>query len=91
MKGQFPPRYETSSQLAALLTQMFWYGFNESFINDFQTNVDGLTVERSREIIRKYFPKDKLQFLLVGKAEEIRNIASKYGKLTEKEIKADGF
>lgn len=91
VKGQFPPRYETSSQLAALLTQMFWYGFNESFINDFQTNVDGLTVERSREIIRKYFPKDKLQFLLVGKAEEIRNIASKYGKLTEKEIKADGF
>lgn len=91
VKGQFPPRYETSSQLAGLLTQMFWYGFDESFINTFQKNVDGLTVEGSREIIRKYFPKDRLQFLLIGKAADIRTIASKYGKLTEKEIKTDGF
>jgi predicted Zn-dependent peptidase len=44
VKGQFPPKYETASQLAGLLTQMFWYGFDESFINNFQANVDGLTV-----------------------------------------------
>lgn len=91
VKGQFPPRYETAGQLAGLLTQMFWYGFDESFINNFQSNVDGLTLERSREIISKYFPKDKLQFVLVGKSEEIRKIAQKYGTVTEKEIKADGF
>lgn len=91
VKGQFPPRYETSGQLAGLLTQMFWYGFNESYINNFQNNVDGLTVEKSREIISKYFPKDKLQFLLIGKSEEIKSIASEYGTLTEKDIKADGF
>jgi hypothetical protein len=34
--GQFPSRYETSGQLSGLLTQMFWYGFDESFINNFQ-------------------------------------------------------
>ena len=70
---------------------MFWYGFNESYINNFQNNVDGLTVEKSREIISKYFPKDKLQFLLIGKSEDIKSIASAYGILTEKDIKADGF
>lgn len=91
VKGQFPPRYETSGQLAGLLTQMFWYGFNESYINNFQNNVDGLTVAKSREIIDKYFPKNKLQFLLIGKSEDIKSIASKYGSLTEKDIKADGF
>jgi hypothetical protein len=37
------------------------------FINNFQANVDGLTIE------------------------DIRSIAAKYGKVTEKEIKADGF
>ncbi len=42
VKGQFPPRYETSGQLAGLLTEMFWYNFNESYINNFQKNVDGL-------------------------------------------------
>jgi zinc protease len=91
VKGQFPPKYETASQLAGLLTQMFWYGFDESYINNFQANVDGLTVAKSREIIKKYFPKDNLQFVLIGKAEDIKSIAAKYGTVTEKQIKADGF
>lgn len=91
VKGQFPPGYETPSQLAGLLTQMFWYGFNESYINNFQSNVDGLTAAKAKEIISKYFPKDKLQFILIGKADEIRSIAQKYGPVTEKQIKADGF
>jgi len=89
VKGQFPPRYETSGQLAGLLTQMFWYNFNESFINNFQKNVDGLTVERAKQIIAQYFPKDKLQFVMVGKSADIRKIAEKYGPVTEVQIKED--
>lgn len=91
VKGQFPPRYETSGQLAALLTQMFWYGFDESYINNFQKNVDELTVAKSKDIVAKYFPKEKLQFVLIGKADEIKSIAAKLGPVTNKEIKADGF
>ncbi|HVG42690.1 MAG TPA: pitrilysin family protein, partial [Chitinophagaceae bacterium] len=90
VKGQFPPRYETSGQLAGLLTQMFWYGFDESFINNFQKNVDELTVDKAKGIVAKYFPKDKLQFIMVGKADDIRKIAAKYGKVTEVDIKAEG-
>lgn len=86
VKGQFPPRYETSGQLASLLTQMFWYNFDESFINNFQKNVDGLTLDRAKQIIEKYFPKDKLQLVLIGKASEIKKIAEKYGSVTEVKI-----
>lgn len=86
VKGQFPPRYETSGQLASLLTQMFWYGFNESFINNFQKNVDGLTVDKAKEIVARYFPKDKLQFVMVGKSADIKKIAEKYGPVTEVQI-----
>lgn len=89
VKGQFPPRYETSGQLAGLLTQMFWYGFNESFINNFQKNVDGLTLEKAKDIIAKYFPKDKLQFVMVGKSADIKKIAEKYGPVTEVQIKEE--
>jgi predicted Zn-dependent peptidase len=89
VKGQFPPRYETSGQLAGLLTQMFWYGFDESFINNFQKNVDGLTVDKAKQIIAKYFPKDKLQFVMVGKSADIKKIAEKYGPVTEVQIKED--
>lgn len=89
VKGQFPPRYETSGQLAGLLTQMFWYNFDESFINNFEKNVDGLTVEKAKQIIARYFPKDKLQFVMVGKSSEIKKIAEKYGPVTEVQIKED--
>ncbi|MEO8405811.1 MAG: pitrilysin family protein [Chitinophagaceae bacterium] len=86
VKGQFPPRYETSGELAGLLTQMYWYKFDESFINNFEKNVDGLTLDRAKEIIEKYFPKDKLQFVLVGKSSDIKKIAEKYGPVTEVQI-----
>ena len=91
IKGQYPPRYETAGSLAALLTSMYVYGFDESFINDFQENVDSLTVEKAREVIGKYFPKDNLQFVLIGKAAKIRELIKKYGKLSEKNIKDIGF
>lgn len=91
VKADFPPRYESASELANLLTDMFSLGFDESFINNFQKNVDGLTVAKTRQIIDQYFPKDKLQFVLIGKAETIRDHVKKYGTITEKEIKAEGF
>ncbi|HVE60856.1 MAG TPA: pitrilysin family protein [Chitinophagaceae bacterium] len=90
VKGGFPTRYETSGQLAGLLTQMFWYGFDESFINNFQKNVDELTKEKAKQIVAKYFPKNNLQFVMIGKAEDIRKIAAKYGTVTETDIKSEG-
>ena len=89
VKGQFPPRYETAGQLAGLLTQMFWYNFDESFINTFEKNVDGLTVAKAKDIISRYFPKDKLQFVMVGKSADIKKIAEKYGPVTEVQLTED--
>ena len=87
IKGQFPPQYETTAQKATLLTQMFWYDFDSSFINNFEKNVDDLDLAKANQIIAKYFPKDTLQFVLIGKAAEIKNIAKKYGKVTQVELK----
>jgi zinc protease len=90
VKGGFPPRYETSGQLAGLLTSMFWYGFDESFINNFQKNVDELTVEKTKSIVARHFPKNNLQFVLVGKAADIKKIVEKYGPVTVVQIKEEG-
>jgi predicted Zn-dependent peptidase len=89
VKGGFPPRYETARQLAALLTQMFWYGFDESFINTFQAAVDRLTIPKVKEVVAAYFPKTNLQFVLVGKSSDIKKIAAKYGPVTEVQLKND--
>ena len=89
VKGQFPPDYETTEQLAGLLSQMFWYNLDKSFIDNFEKNVDSLDLAKANQIIAKYFPKDKLQFVLIGKSEDIKKIAEKYGKVTEVEISDD--
>lgn len=91
VKGQFPPRYETNQQLALLLGTMYSNGFGREQFDRFTRDIDSLTVERSKQLINKHFPRDKLQMLLIGKAEAVRDTAAKYGKVTELEIKADGF
>ena len=91
VKGQFPPDYETAGALANLFCVMYFYGLTESYINDFENKVDAMTVELANDLINKYFPKDNLQFELIGKADEIRNVVKKYGKIVEKNIAKDGF
>lgn len=87
VKGQFPPNYETSSQLAGLLSRMFIYGFDESFINTFARQVNQLNEEKVKQIVEKYFPKESLQFVIIGNADAIRDKVKKYGKLIETDIK----
>lgn len=91
VKGDFPPNYESAGALAGLLTDMFIYNFDENFINTFQAKVDGFTTAQAKSIIQQYFPKDNLQFVMVGKASEIKEQVKKYGEITEKQIKTDGY
>jgi zinc protease len=91
VKGQFPPRYETSEQLAGLLGDMYANQVGRAQIDNFSKDVDSLTPERAKALVDKHFPRDKLQTVLIGKAEAIRDIAKTYGDVTELDITADGF
>lgn len=91
VKGQFPPRYETSEQLASLLGDMYALDVSRAQIDNFTRDVDSLTPEKAKALVDKHFPRKNLQMVLVGKAEEIRKIAAKYGEVTELDITADGF
>ncbi len=86
VKGQFPPKYETVMQLSGLLGEMFWYDLDKSYVNNFEKTVDDLDLKKANSLIEKYFPKDNLQIILIGKASEIKKIAEKYGKITQVEI-----
>ena len=91
VKGQFPPRYETSEQLASLLGDMYANDVSRSQIDNFMKDVDSLTPERAKQLVEKHFPRKNLQMVLVGKAAEIGKIAAKYGEVTNLDITADGF
>lgn len=91
VKGQFPPKFETSEQLASLLANMHGYQFNEEYINTFEQQVDSLTIEKTKQLINQYFPQKNLQFIVIGEADALRDKLKKYGQVSEININDVGF
>jgi predicted Zn-dependent peptidase len=92
LKGQFPPTVETNDQLAAQLASFEFYGLDASDLNSFAQTVDAMTLADAQRIIKTYFPKDDLVFVLIGKASEIENAVKKYApKLDKKAITDTGY
>ena len=92
IKGQFPPRIETSGQLAARIATNEFYGLDDNEINQLEARIDAVTLESAKQMIEKHFPKDNLVFVLVGKASEIAPAVKKYAeKQDERKISEPGF
>lgn len=91
MKGTFPRRFESPGAQVGFLTTMFTYGVDEGFINNFASTLESVTPERVLEVISEYFPKDNFQIVMAGKASAIRDVAAKYGEVTEVKITDDEY
>jgi zinc protease len=92
IKGQFPPSIETSDRLAGLLTELEFYGLDEHEINDFYAKVDAMTLADAQRVIKQYFPRENLVFVLIGKASEIGELVKKYAPTVDtKSITQPGF
>lgn len=92
IKGQFPPDIETSDQLADLITRLEFYGLDAAYINNYFAQIDAMTLADARRIIQRYFPLENLVFVLIGKADEIKEVVKKYAPTMEvKAITEPGF
>jgi len=92
IKGQFPPSIETSDALASLLTELEFYGLDEREINDFYAKIDSMTLADAQRVIKQYFPRENLVFVLIGKASEIGELVKKYAPTVDtKSITQPGF
>lgn len=92
IKGQYPPRIETTDQQANLMAQLEFYGLDERDINEYYAKIDSMTLADAQRIIKQYFPLENLVFVLVGKASEIESVAKKYAtKFDTKSINQPGF
>ena len=92
LKGQFPPRIETTDQLASLLTDLEYFGLDRREINEYFARIDVLTLEETRRIIKQYYPQNDLAFVLIGKADEIKAGLKKYApEIETREISQTGF
>ena len=91
VKGQFPPDYETTGQLSSLMADMYLFDFGPEFINEFEAKVNGLTLAETERLIDSYFPRDNLQYVLIGRADAIQDIAAKYGEVRRVDMQAPDF
>lgn len=92
IKGLFPTQIETTNQLANMLADFDFYGLDEREVNDYFAKIDALTLADTKRIINQYYPQENLVFVLIGKADEIKNAIGKYApKIDTKQISQVGF
>ncbi|MFP2929826.1 M16 family metallopeptidase [Pyxidicoccus sp. 3LG] len=90
--GQFPPTLETGGQVAAKLSELAFHGLDSSDVDAFATQVNAATRDGVRTVIQRTLPApEDLTFVLIGKAADVRNVARKYGTVTEMKISDKRF
>jgi predicted Zn-dependent peptidase len=92
VKGEYPTRtVQTADQIANQLAEMELYGLGRDEVDRYFARVDAVTLEQANAVARKYYRTDNLTFVLLGNASKIRDVAKKYGTVTEKEAKLPGW
>jgi predicted Zn-dependent peptidase len=90
--GQYPPGLETGSQLASRLAEIAFYGLNRSDVDQYAANVGRATDADLKRVIARLYPDPaNLTFVFIGNAAEIREVAKKYGPVTEMKISDKRF
>jgi predicted Zn-dependent peptidase len=90
--GQFPPKLETSAQLAVKLSELAFYGLDARDVDDFSSEVMSTRRERIREVIQRVLPApENLTLVLIGKASAIREAVRRYGPVTEMKLSEKSF
>jgi predicted Zn-dependent peptidase len=92
INGTLPPRFETTPQLAGVLTWLELNGITREQFNQNLVTQQSTTVADAHRVIETYFPSQDYAMVLIGKASEIQKIAAKYApNLATKKISDPGF
>ena len=90
--GQFPPRLETASQIAAQFAMLEHYGLDIAYINEYGAALEAASRDSITAVIEEVYPlPEDLTFILIGDAALIREDVSQYGPVKEVSIDAPQF
>jgi len=90
--GLFPPRLETSPQLAEIFATLEAAGLERSYVDAYGADIAAATPESVNAAVNDVYPRDdELVFVFVGDAELIRDVVTKYGPVTEMSITEPRF
>jgi len=85
--GQFAPDFETAVDISDAIMEIEFYGLGSESVDGYGAAVRGATLADARRIIDMQYPtRDELVVVMIGDAEQIRDIAASYGEVTEMSI-----
>lgn len=91
IRGQYPPNYESSGDLAGALVELEFYGLDRAYINEHTRKTDAVTPEQARQVIDKHYPRENLAITMIGQADSVAVVAAHYGEVRSKKISDPGF
>jgi len=90
--GQFPLSLETAAHWASALADMEFYGLGKDYIEGYAPALAKVDLAESAAVIADAFPRPTdIVIVLVGDAAKIREMAAKYGAVTEMKISDPDF
>jgi len=92
INGSLPPRFETTPQLARVMTALELNGLSREQFNQNLVKQQSTSEADAHRVIGTYFPDKDYVMVLIGKASEIGKIAAKYSpNVATKKISDPGY
>jgi len=90
--GQYPLRLETAAHWAATLADLEFYGLGKDYIEGYGPALQKVDAAEVSAVTADAFPRpDNLVIVLIGDAAKIRDMAAKYGAVTEMKLSQPDF
>ena len=90
--GQYPLRLETAAHWAATLADLEFYGLGKDYIEGYGPALQKVDAAEASAVTADAFPRpDNLVIVLIGDAAKIRDVAAKYGPVTEMKLSQPDF
>ena len=90
--GQFPLSFETAANWATALSDLEFYGLGRDYIEGYPPALAKVDLAETAAVIADAYPRPTdLVIVLIGDAAKIREVAAKYGPVTEMKISDPDF
>ncbi len=84
ISGLYPTTLETGDAIAALLSDLAFYGLTRAEITEYARRIEALEPAAIGPVVRRVYPgSEDLTLVLIGNAAKVRPIARRYGPLAE--------
>ncbi len=92
IQGQYAPdNLETAAQVAGMVLSLAFDGLDRGIVDRLYQELDALTLEGVNGKIKELFPAGGLSWVMIGKASELRPLASRFGPVSEAPLAGPGF